>query len=59
VAHSSRKAFQREDEVEIANPLTALALRAAFVAMPYTDENDAQVVLCYRSYFPASQAAIY
>ena len=37
----------------------AIALRAAFVALPHTDENDAQVVLCYRSYFPAGSAAVY
>ena len=41
------------------NRLAAMALRAAFVALPHTDENDAQIVLCYRSYFPATLAAIY
>jgi hypothetical protein len=56
---SASQTLQREDPVEIAKPLTALALRAAFVALPHTDENDAQVVVCYRSYFPAAMAAVY
>ena len=53
------KVFQRETEVEIASPIASLALRAAFQAMPHTDENDGQTVVCYRSYFPASMAAVY
>lgn len=53
------KVFQREEQVEIAAPITSLALRAAFQAMPHVDENDGQTVVCYRSYFPASMAAIY
>ncbi len=51
--------FQREEEVEVMKPIAAIALRAAFVAMPHTDENDSQMVLCYRSYFPAGSAAVY
>ena len=51
--------FQREQEVEVMKPIAAIALRAAFSALPHIDENDAQVVLCYRSYFPARLAAIY
>jgi len=27
--------------------------------MPHVDENDGQTVVCYRSYFPATMAAIY
>ncbi len=53
------KEFQREEEVEVAKPIGCLALHAAFQAMPHTDENDGQTVLCYRSYFPASMAAVY
>ncbi|HTZ96994.1 MAG TPA: hypothetical protein VMB18_11390 [Terriglobales bacterium] len=53
------KIFEREENVEIAKPLAALALHAAFQAMPHVDENDGQTVVCYRSYFPASMAAIY
>lgn len=53
------KVFQREGEVQIAKPISALALHAAFLAMPHVDENDGQTVLCYRSYFPAAMAAVY
>jgi hypothetical protein len=53
------KVFQRETEVQIAKPIVALALHAAFQAMPHIDENDGQTVLCYRSYFPAAMAAMY
>ncbi len=49
----------REGLVEIAKPLAAVALHAAFTALPYTDPNDGQTVLCYRSYFPANMAAAY
>jgi hypothetical protein len=52
-------AVQREQPAEIAKPVSALALHAAFTAMPYTDENDGQTALCYRSYFPAPQADLY
>jgi hypothetical protein len=53
------KVLQREKEVEIVNPIMALALHAAFQAMPHVDENDGQTVVCYRSYFPAVMAAVY
>jgi hypothetical protein len=53
------KVFQREEEVEIAKPIVAFALHAAFQAMPHVDENDGQTVLCYRSYFPAGMSAVY
>lgn len=53
------KAFQREETVEIAAPIAAMALHAAFQAMPHVDENDGQTVLCYRSYFPTAMAAVY
>lgn len=55
----SAKAFQREEDVEIAGSINSLALRAAFQAMPHTDENDGQTVVCYRSYFPAGMAGVY
>lgn len=51
--------FVREDLSEIAKPLKAISLRASFVALPFTDTNDGQAVLCYRSYFPAVMAAAY
>ena len=53
------KQFERETQAEIAKPIAALALHAAFQAMPHVDENDGQTVVCYRSYFPATMAAIY
>jgi len=58
-AAGSSKPLQREEEVEILKPISSLALRAAFQAMPHVDENDGQTVVCYRSYFPASMAAVY
>lgn len=35
------------------------ALQASFTALPVTDPNDNEQVLCYRSYFPAPDAAVY
>jgi hypothetical protein len=58
-AKSSSQKFIREEFAEIARPLTALGLHASFVALPFTDTNDGQTVLCYRSYFPAAMAAVY
>jgi hypothetical protein len=58
-SNSATQMFQREGEAEIARPLVALALHAAFLAMPAVDGNDGQTVLCYRSYFPAAMAAVY
>jgi hypothetical protein len=51
--------FLREDFQEIAGQLTSVGLHASFIALPYTDTNDRQSVLCYRSYFPATMAAVY
>jgi hypothetical protein len=55
---SSRK-FLREDYSVVEPPLTMVGLHASFVALPNTDTNDGQTVLCYRSYFPANMAAVY
>lgn len=51
--------FLRESVAEIARPLTSVAMHASFIALPFTDTNDGQTVLCYRSYFPATMAAVY
>jgi hypothetical protein len=51
--------FSREDFAEIAKPLSAISLRASFLALTSADLNDGQMVLCYRSYFPAGMAAAY
>lgn len=55
---SSQK-FLREEYGEIAAPIMSVGLHASFIALPYTDTNDGQTVLCYRSYFPAAMAAVY
>ncbi|HUK26436.1 MAG TPA: hypothetical protein VLV49_17790 [Terriglobales bacterium] len=55
----SARVFQREEDVEVAKPVAAIALRAAFLALAYTDANDGQTVVCYRSYFPAKMAGVY
>lgn len=49
----------REEYSALAKPLTAVALKASFLALPFTDTNDSQPVLCYRSYFPAGMAGAY
>jgi hypothetical protein len=54
--------FAREDRAGISKmavDLAAVSLRASFLALPVTDPNDGQTVLCYRSYFPAAMAAVY
>lgn len=58
-AQNSSHSFQREDLEEIAGPLTCMGLHASFIALPFTDTNDGQTVLCYRSYFPATMASVY
>jgi hypothetical protein len=58
-AKSSSQKFLRETFSEIAKPVTSVGLHASFVALPFTDTNDGQTVLCYRSYFPAAMAAVY
>lgn len=49
----------REGFAAFAKPLATVSLRASFLALPFTDTNDGQRVLCYRSYFPAGMAAAY
>jgi len=58
-AGSSSPRFLREDFSEIAGLLASVGLHASFIAMPFTDTNDGQTVLCYRSYFPTAMAAVY
>jgi len=58
-AKGSSQKFLPEEFAEIAKPLTSVGLHASFVALPFTDTNDGQTVLCYRSYFPAAIAAVY
>lgn len=51
--------FQPEASSTVQAPLAAIGLHASFLALPYTDENDGQVVMCYRSYVPAEMSALY
>lgn len=51
--------FLREEFSAIEKPLSAISLRASFLALPFTDTNDGQSVLCYRSYFPEAMTAAY
>jgi hypothetical protein len=39
--------------------LEARTLHAVFLALPSTDINDAEQVVCYRSFFPAPNAALF
>jgi hypothetical protein len=54
-----KPAWQRESLVQIQKPIGEMSLQASFTALPTVDVNDAAVVLCYRSYFPASEADVY
>jgi hypothetical protein len=58
-ASGSTQKFVREDFAQIEASLTSVSLHASFIALPYTDTNDGQTVLCYRSYFPTAMAAVY
>ncbi len=51
--------FEPEHRTVIQEPLAAIGLHACFLALPYTDENDSEVAVCYRSYFPAEMSALY
>jgi hypothetical protein len=44
---------------DIPGPLSAIGLHASFTALPYADPNDGEPILCWRSYFPASNTAVY
>ena len=56
---TAKPEWERESLVEIQKPIGELALQASFTALPTADSNDGAQVLCYRSYFPASGAAVY
>ena len=56
---TSNASLAREQLLDIAKPLGAISLKASFTALPFTDTNDGQPVLCYRSYFPAVAAAAF
>lgn len=48
-----------ETRKELAAPLFSHQLHASLHALPTSDANDGETVLCYRSYFPAATAALY
>ncbi len=48
-----------ENRRELPAPVFNTMLHASLLALPTTDPNDGETVLCYRSYFPASTAAPY
>ncbi|HUK73913.1 MAG TPA: hypothetical protein VLV47_00395 [Candidatus Bathyarchaeia archaeon] len=47
-----------ETQQEFASPLFSHQLHVSLRALPTTDTNDNETVLCYRSYFPATNAAV-
>jgi hypothetical protein len=47
-----------ETRQAFAAPLFSHQLHVALRALPTTDANDEETVLCYRSYFPAATAAV-
>ncbi len=47
-----------ETRQEFAAPLFSHQLHVSVHALPTTDSNDNETVLCYRSYFPAANAAV-
>lgn len=47
-----------ETRQEFAPPLFSNQLHVSLHALPTTDSNDNETVLCYRSYFPAPNAAV-
>ena len=48
-----------ERAIEVAAGVASYGLHANFAALPYQDSSDGETALCYRSYFPATAAALY
>ena len=51
-------ASARETRQDLTAPLFSHMLHVSLHALPTTDSNDGETVLCYRSYFPAPNAAL-
>lgn len=51
--------FQTRERQGWATHFESWALHASLLALPVTDVNDGEQVLCYRSYFPAQNTALY
>jgi hypothetical protein len=56
---SAAAGAQTEKVNPVVKPISAIALHASFLALPVTDVNDGEQILCYRSLFPAASAALY
>ena len=48
----------QESAIDIADPLRVYALHVACIALPVTDPNDGEQVVCFRSYFPVRSADV-
>ncbi len=58
-AGNTSQMYVRECYVEVCHPITSVSLHASFIALPFADTLDGQMVSCYRSYFPSAMAAVY
>jgi hypothetical protein len=47
-----------EKAVALLEPLEQMRLAGAFRALPVTDANDGELVLCFRSYLPGAMSAV-
>jgi hypothetical protein len=47
-----------ESSVTLAAPIERIALNAAFRALPVTDGNDGEQVVCFRSFLPGNATLI-
>ena len=47
-----------ESSAMLANPVESVALAAAFRALPVTNGNDGEQVLCYRTYLPGATTLV-
>jgi hypothetical protein len=47
-----------ESATALAPPLTRLALSASFRALPVTDANDGEAVVCFRSFLPSASTLV-
>ena len=56
---SASSGAQTEKSNPLIAPIVSVALHAGFLALPTTDVNDGEQILCYRSLFPAASAALY
>jgi hypothetical protein len=48
----------RESSAALAAPIENVGLGASFRALPVTDGNDSEQVLCYRTYLPGSNTLV-